>query len=335
MHTGSILSPRVGHLTQGGVVGVDVFFVLSGFLITALLLEEHAATNTVSLGRFYARRALRLFPALAVMLTAHVVYTWVTHGDSGLEERSVAAVLGYATNWYTLFHRSFSQGLVHMWSLANEEQFYLVWPLTLAFLARRSGRGSVVRGLVAAAAAFAVIRWLWWGSGSYPLTIASVTFGRMGGMFLGAALGFVWKEGRLPTGRWLSRSATVATVLCVLMLPVSARILAHGGFDVVTVGTVVIIAALLGGGWRFGSALFGARGLRALGRISYPLYLWHVPVFYAVAAHLHASGEVRIGVAFLFSFAAAVGSLTIVERPFLALKSRLPAGTRQPVLAPV
>src|SRR5436305_8467288 len=134
----------------GGWLGVDLFFVLSGFLITTLLLEEQAATGTVRLRAFYARRARRLLPALAVLLAAYVAISAVR----GVDGLAVVARWGFYTgNVYEAFVPGASLhlvGLNHLWSLAQEEQFYLLWPAAL-LLALKARRPAVVLGTIALA----------------------------------------------------------------------------------------------------------------------------------------------------------------------------------------
>ena len=132
----------------GGFLGVEVFFVISGYLITLLLIGEHERSGTVSLGRFYLRRARRLLPALFALLVGVTVYTAVFRRDAlGLLRGDVLAALGYVSNWYQIW---VGQGytaagdfapLRHLWSLAVEEQFYLLWPLVMIGLIRWVGAG--------------------------------------------------------------------------------------------------------------------------------------------------------------------------------------------------
>ena len=142
---------------RGGGLGVDAFFVLSGFLITALLLREQTTTGSVRLGAFYQRRALRLLPALIVLLAAHSIYAAVTEMPMAPERQSVISILFYFSN--TPLHRlPMSEGLGGLWSLAVEEQFYLIWPLIFLVVFGVRRRASMVvwltLGLIAAVCAY-------------------------------------------------------------------------------------------------------------------------------------------------------------------------------------
>jgi peptidoglycan/LPS O-acetylase OafA/YrhL len=141
-----------GKTPLGGGYGVDLFFVLSGFLITTLLLEERAATGRIRLGGFYLRRARRLFPALAALLCAYLVYNAILGRDA---LATVADYGLYFGNIYFVVSRhADNTGLGHLWSLAEEEQFYLVWPLVLLLIARTKRPAYWIAALVVALVAY-------------------------------------------------------------------------------------------------------------------------------------------------------------------------------------
>src|SRR5688572_19999684 len=156
---------HAGHLT-GGYLGVDLFFVLSGFLITSLLLTERRDTGRISLSGFWARRARRLLPALFGMLAGVAVYAavWADRAELDPIRADALATLGYVANWRAIFAGngywdvfSAPSPLEHTWSLAIEEQFYLVWPLAvlaLLWVGRGSAR-AVLTGSLALGAASA------------------------------------------------------------------------------------------------------------------------------------------------------------------------------------
>ena len=115
----------------GGFIGLDAFFVLSGFLITSLLLGEQVRNGRISLRGFYRRRALRLLPALFLLLAVHGFYAIATNLPMNKEITSNLVVLGYVTNWYRATGHVMALGMGHLWSLAVEEQFYFVWPMII------------------------------------------------------------------------------------------------------------------------------------------------------------------------------------------------------------
>lgn len=132
-----------GSLIRGGFMGVDVFFVLSGFLITSLLLDERAATGGIRLRAFWARRAARLLPLLAVVLAIAAVDRWL-HPIKGIRAPTplgFVAIIGYVGNWVSVTGRHSFGSFEYVWSLAVEEQFYLVWPLVVALVVARRRRG--------------------------------------------------------------------------------------------------------------------------------------------------------------------------------------------------
>ncbi|HTT87637.1 MAG TPA: acyltransferase, partial [Acidimicrobiales bacterium] len=151
--------PGVG----GGLLGVDVFFVLSGFLITSLLCAEHATSGGLRLRRFWARRARRLLPALFILLLGVAAYARVFSGsvDGAAIRADALATLLYVANWHFIassqgyFAQASASPLLHAWSLAVEEQYYLVWPLVAVLVLRRGGRRALgwVAGVGAAASA--------------------------------------------------------------------------------------------------------------------------------------------------------------------------------------
>ena len=164
-HTPLLLYPRgigvasLDRALAGGFLGVDLFFVLSGFLITALLLSEENQHGSIGLGSFYVRRALRLLPALYLVLAAFFVYAHVVDHPPVGASSTIGYALVYLSNWQQIWHPLTGEGLTHLWSLAVEEQFYLLWPLVLIVLLRlRKYPWIIVTILVAAVVAVAVHR---------------------------------------------------------------------------------------------------------------------------------------------------------------------------------
>ena len=191
----------------GGFLGVDVFFVISGYLITSLLLRDWSEHGSIQLGRFYVRRARRLLPALFLMLGVVSLYSLVFLPDTVAELRgAVIATLVYVENWHLISHDVsyfVSAGrpslLRHVWSLAVEEQFYLLWPLLFSLLLARWGRRSrsLLRVILGGALVSAVLMAVQYQRYGDPSRVYFGTDTRASTLLIGAALAIVWTPWRL------------------------------------------------------------------------------------------------------------------------------------------
>jgi peptidoglycan/LPS O-acetylase OafA/YrhL len=318
---------------KGGFLGVDVFFVLSGFLITRLLLEEREVTGHVGLLRFYLRRVLRLFPALAAVSLAVAVYAhlWLSHDQAAETLRDVVTTATYRMNWVEAFTtRSFFGLLDHAWSLSIEEQFYVVWPLLLIAAHRLGGTRAVLGTALAGALASAALR-----AGLLSPGVAfdpRVYYGldtHADGLLIGCALAagtLLWRD--LPdriTGRatrWVGPAALVALAVAVATVDLLSRWIYEWGYFVIVVVTAALVADLYAGG--FTSRLLHHEPLVFVGRISYGLYLWHWPVYLVLNGGRIPWAFVPLTLLRLtVSGLCALVSFVLVERPFLRLKDRL------------
>ena len=284
----------------GGFLGVDIFFVLSGFLITSLLLVELDRSGRVEFGRFYLRRARRLLPALmAVLLVTGLLVATIAYDAAGTFRRDLPGALLYFSNWsYILTDTSYFEAigrpplLGHLWSLAVEEQFYLVWPVICFLLYRWRGARMVGRvalgAALASALAMAVVSVVTgWPAAGDPSRLYFGTDTHAMGILLGAALAVVWRPG--STAPVLPRQAqaviSAAGVLALVLLTwvmthlgESSTALYRGGFLVVAGLSAVVVAAASHRGVPFGGWL-GTRPMRWVGERSYGIYLWHWPLF--------------------------------------------------------
>ena len=275
----------------GGFLGVEVFFVISGFIITRSLLQEWRDAGRISLGAFWLRRARRLLPALFLILLATLSYAAL------FEPRAVAALradllaaLAYVTNWRLIFAgQSYFDAfekpslLRHLWSLAVEEQFYVVWPIFLAvclpILKRNVTLILIVAGAIAAAVAMALL----YEPGKDASRVYYGTDTRASGLLLGAALAFVISERDLAArnARLVIAIAGIAGMaglaLAASTLQETSTFLYRGGFFAVGLLSCAAILALSRPGRV--SRIVGCAPLRWLGVRSYGIYLWHWPVF--------------------------------------------------------
>ena len=192
-------------MTPGGFLGVDIFFVLSGYLITDLLVAQHVRLGRLDLRGFWVRRARRLLPALAVILVAVTAAVAVIEPDQMSALRPMlAAAVSYSSNWYQAFHHvsyfaSFGPPppLQHLWSLAIEEQFYLAWPLLLLALTRLRARWALVLTAWLGALASAVAMALMYVPGGDPSRVYYGTDTHATALLVGAALALTWPLAKL------------------------------------------------------------------------------------------------------------------------------------------
>jgi peptidoglycan/LPS O-acetylase OafA/YrhL len=318
----------------GGFLGVDVFFVLSGYLITDLLVAQWNRRGRLDLRGFWTRRARRLLPALAVMLVSVTAAVAVIEpGQLGALRPALIAAVTYSSNWWQAAqHQSYFAGfgppppLQHLWSLAIEEQFYLVWPLILVAVlltsqSRRLRAGFAWLGAVASAVAMAVI----YVPGADPSRVYYGTDTHASALLIGSALALTWPLQQL---RSASRDNVVrADVAGLAGIAVLAWAMGHfSGSDPALYPAGLFLAALAAGGLVLAaatpgsvSAMLGWNPLRWLGIRSYGIYLWHWPVI-ALAAAVAGPGSSGVGI-WLAETAAAItlaaASWRWIEEPII------------------
>src|SRR5882672_4708854 len=323
----SILAVMLYHsgLIHGGFLGVDVFFTLSGFLITTLLIEEHAAAGRIALRDFYCRRALRLLPALVPVVIVSGVAMIATAGPDRVVGMSlfVLAVIFYVANWAAI--AGLPQGMLgHAWSLSIEEQFYLVWPPVLALLLATLG-SILLRYHLAVSGATGRRFYLGTDAHADPILIGCATACLV-------SWGYI-RGGGDPSAstrpRWQAAPLAAAVLVAVLVM---ARLpddyARRGASTIVAVAAGILIVDVLRPGSRL-APLLAWSPLVWIGKRSYALYLWHLPVFFLAGA-LWASGILeylpsRIVPAWVITFAMAAASYRWIEAPALRLKSRFAA----------
>src|ERR1700733_10971484 len=315
----------------GATVSLDSFFVLSGFLITALLLKEQARSGKIGIGPFYRRRALRLLPALYVVVLANALFAYATHQWEHTETPSILSVLFYYSNYYSAsaagpLSPKLASGFQHLWSLSFEEQFYLIWPwITIFVLTIRTRLRTVVIVLLSLIAVIAVHRYIlyeethrWW-SLFYRTDI------RADSILWGALLAHIWVRRREPK-RGMQVATWLAAAFLLACLPFATQYGAFvysGGFIGIDVSCAILILALLNGNWP-GRRFFELKPFVSLGLVSYAFYLWHLPVFFAVR-HFdeHWSDVVRVIVATGVTLAFTILSWFLIERPLMRWSRRL------------
>ncbi len=316
---------------RAGFVGVDVFFVLSGFLITSLLLEEIRRTGRVSLSAFWARRARRLLPALVlVLLTVGVVTALTaTYTERASMRGDLLATTGYVANWHFIQTSTYfadigvDSPLEHTWSLAIEEQFYLLWPLLVFGVATvgvkpRTGVGTLaLLGVAVSAGLLAVL----WSPGDVERAYMG-TDARIFEPLLGAAgAAFVASPGgraRLErAGPWVLAAGAAALAIALAFITPGGREYFFGGAVLVSVGTLAILGPLWVGAGGVARPVLSWKPLVWIGVVSYGAYLWHWPVTLWLRVREPGVDDLipRRLAAFALTFGLAAVSFYAVERP--------------------
>ncbi|MDP9235051.1 MAG: acyltransferase [Actinomycetota bacterium] len=312
---------------KGAFIGVDMFFALSGFLITTLLLEEWIVHGSISLRDFYLRRYYRLFPALAVMLAVYVAYV-LLFVDVDVASRLWGAGFGisYTANLAQAFMK-FPNTLIdtgYLWTLGIEEQFYLLWPIVLILLLNRGlglrGTKWALFGMIVAVVAW---RNLLLAHGADPNRAYFGTDTRFDELLVGCLAGafYVARGTARSLPRWLVATAAVGAGLFL-----GYRIFKHDQWTTwtvritltfIAVATAIVIYSCVTDSFPVLKRALSVKWLVFTGMISYSLYLWHVPTYLFLRDVAGLTGW-RLHVAeFALAFAAACASYFLVERTFL------------------
>jgi peptidoglycan/LPS O-acetylase OafA/YrhL len=337
----AVLTVMLYHLTPGGMpggfLGVDIFFVISGFLITSLLLSEHAGSGSIRLGNFWRRRARRLLPALGVLLLVCCTAAWLIGTDLlvGLGQQVLGATT-FSSNWLSIaagrsyFDDTTPELLRNLWSLAVEEQFYLLWPLVVLLLLFVRLRWVRIAIVAAAAVASAIAMAALYVPGADATRVYYGTDTHSFGLAIGAVLALVSVNWSRDSAGWrrtpkvvlplLGLVSVAALIAATFLLEADDALTYQGGLALVA---VLSVFAILGGivpGSYLGRGL-DLQPLRWIGERSYGLYLWHWPVFILVVAALPGmprvggGGWVLGGIAATITVVAAALSYRFVEQP--------------------
>jgi len=335
-----IYGPRaVWHHTEGGIVGVDLFFVLSGFLITSLLLAEWDLRSSIALGRFYMRRALRLLPALFVMIAIVAIASHTAVVPLHYRAPTLAGIpwaVFYVTDlrWVISSAVPLHAGFMDpMWSLSIEEQFYLLWPgiLLLMLMFLPDARRTRALQLTLIAAAFIQLHraLLFMHGGATWDRMYATPDTHTDGLLIGCALAFIAQRWS-PSRRTLAVAGTAGLAVVLVFAaflgptgPLQPQLyMQYDGFGLIAVAAALLLWSLVDGAApRFIRAPIESRPMRYVGRISYALYLWNFAVF--VVLQLPGVPPLLAAVIRLIAvFVVATASYYLVERYFLRIKVR-------------
>jgi peptidoglycan/LPS O-acetylase OafA/YrhL len=301
-------------------MGVDIFFVLSGYLITTLLVQEIADTDSVSLKRFYIRRLLRLGPAITALYLFEIFRSIYNFHDHSEILKATAISAANLMNWNRAYDLFPTDVLGHTWSLSMEEQFYLIWPTALLFIYRR--RPVVWLSLT-------IVSILLWRCGLVALGRPNIrTYNgfdtHSDGLFLGCLLAFCMDLD------WVKKAAKIASIPVIVamsfaffLLPHDATITQTIGLSIVAIASAILLIVSIENVWarRFlSNPVFVFTG-----KISYGWYLWHYPLIMLASTHINRSslgGSIVYGAAIPLSYLIAVGSYFYIEQPALRLKKK-------------
>ena len=320
-----MLFHTAGSPFAGGYLGVDIFFVLSGFLIAGILVDQWHRAAGIALTEFWLRRARRLAPALLLLLLTLAVARLAVAQTSTWQWRAeLFAALTYTTNWFEIvsgadYFAAFGvqSPLLHTWSLAIEEQFYLLFAVALLFLLPRLRRRGLVLGLSTGVVLSAV--WMAVQAGSDPVAAYYSTFTRIQALLVGAVLAVIVRS---PGHLWWAPSSTLtrattgwlasAILAGFVVVDVPMSVMFHGGFLTVAVVSALLIWSLLGPAGV--TRVLSWRPLVLVGTVSYGVYLWHWPIFLWLGTQQEASIGLQIW-AMVLTIAVAMVSYVAVERP--------------------
>lgn len=329
-HTGYFLIPSVApNLLPGGFLGVDLFFVLSGFLITKILLEREQ-----SYGRFYLRRVARIFPALYVFLAVQFLYWWATGSGPASQLKAYAMIALGMGNWGGLTGIKLPFSLGQTWSLGVEEQMYVLWPLVIILFGRADAR-RIARVCIAGIAVSFVVKLLMFHAGVPTPHIYAQTGARLDDFLTGGYVATLWYR-RISVAHVRTAMPFAAGVLVIALAvahPYTSAWLYEGGFTAVAICVgVVLYACLHETAW---TGIMSSAPLRAVGRYSYSIYLWHPLVFLAVFKAFPHDVWARVGAAAVLVTGVSVLSTRFVEEPLRRLAARQPRVVPAPVQSAV
>lgn len=294
--------PRSSFLEVYATVGVRIFLVLSGYLITSLLLKEHEKTGGIALKSFYVRRAYRILPAAYVFMMVAILSCW-----SALSSTNILTALTYTLNYY---HRG-NWVLGHLWSLGVEEQFYLLWPAALLLFYRR--RVLIVLAIIAAGPPLRLLFWLTWGRAGleHPFPVF------MDALAMGCALSLLEpalrRFQRAFSSRWFLLVPAATFVLPLVQLW-NSRVYQFAGVSALHLGIALSMKHIMTRRY----ALLNIGPVVWVGTISYSLYLWQQPFLNRGSSAAWAAFPLNVVLAFVL----AAASFYLVERPFLNLRER-------------
>jgi len=329
-HIGYPWQSLMGNFMPGSFQGVDLFFVLSGFLLTTLLFEERSATGGFSFKGFYRRRALRLLPALFFMLAVLIPWTIQQHEGIGSFLLAEVYVVFYVTNWAVIVGHDgiIPFSLSHMWSLAIEEQYYLLFfPFLiglLSFIRRLRTVAWVLIGLIVVVWIDRIVSAVHTSPGAFETTLYVRTDIRADALLIGplVAVGLQMGHRITPRIRLLGIPAAGFLVWTILYAHVNDAWVYYWALGLIDICWAIVLVAVLGGTHPF-TRLLQLRPVVWMGKISYGLYLWHMPVFVETMRHTRYRDLphwLPFATAVLITFALATFSYYVVERPFLRRK---------------
>ena len=308
---------------EAGFMGVDIFFVLSGFLITSLLMKDRSTNQKNLFKRFYRRRALRLLPALYALLIADFFVSRWENFPGDIQWRTTWHAVLFLNNWNIVNNLGKAQNdLGHLWSLGIEEQFYLIWPLTLWLLAKLKIPSKMMIPLILFASLVVMVhRTSLWNDGTSWIILYIRTDTRLDSLLIGAMFAYVYRHFQVPS-KILNSVATLSFLGLVYIKYVldKSPFIFEMGWTIIALLAGFIILSVAEGVF-FAQKVFTWRPLTMIGKVSYGLYLWHMPIFVLLGRHV-TSGSRPLRILIGIILASVVTSLSwfFIEKPFLNLK---------------